>query len=54
MSAKIICGDCDKDLTNIFCHYIIKGRVLCGFCRCQYNEKGISKTRPNIIKVINN
>ncbi len=44
----LACGDCGVDLSFNFGHHILKGHLLCGFCRSQYNQQGFSKTRGQL------
>lgn len=44
----LVCGDCGADLSFNFGHYVLKGHLLCGFCRSHYNQKGFSKTRGQL------
>ncbi len=45
------CDDCGDDLTFKFCHYILKGFMLCGYCRSLYDKNGYSKTRGQLKEV---
>lgn len=40
---KIECTDCRTELTQKFVHYTLQGRLLCGNCRKQYDDKGRRK-----------
>lgn len=45
------CDDCGADLSFKFGHYFLKGFMLCGCCRAQYDKKGYSKTRGQLKEV---